>query len=148
MYIVEGVISSSAVRIPREREGARSSSSSSRMLDDRIREPRLSAASPRSILESLQSAGRAQIDREPQAITMATPAPATASAASAAPALVPETEYDVGLNRDGEKVKDPSYYRLLGVLAAASDAELKKAYRKQSLRWHPGSLLSSLFPQL
>lgn len=74
--------------------------------------------------------------------TMATPAAATAatsSAPAAAAALVPETEYDVGLNRDGEKVKDPSYYRLLGVLAAASDAELKKAYRKQSLRWHPGS---------
>ncbi|KAG0662787.1 hypothetical protein C6P46_003100 [Rhodotorula mucilaginosa] len=71
---------------------------------------------------------------------MATPAAATAatsSAPAAAAALVPETEYDVGLNRDGEKVKDPSYYRLLGVLAAASDAELKKAYRKQSLRWHP-----------
>lgn len=67
------------------------------------------------------------------------PAPAPEAAASAAKApLVPETEYDVGLNRDGDKVKDPSYYRLLGVLAAASDAELKKAYRKQSLRWHPG----------
>ncbi|GAA5871197.1 hypothetical protein JCM3774_006820 [Rhodotorula dairenensis] len=61
----------------------------------------------------------------------------SAPAPAAPPALVPETEYDVGLNRDGEKVKDPSYYRLLGVLAAASDAELKKAYRKQSLRWHP-----------
>lgn len=69
---------------------------------------------------------------------MATPAAAPAATSSApAPALVPETEYDVGLNRDGEKVKDPSYYRLLGVLASASDAELKKAYRKQSLRWHP-----------
>ncbi|GAA5987433.1 hypothetical protein JCM10908_001952 [Rhodotorula pacifica] len=67
---------------------------------------------------------------------MATPATAPAAATPAA-ALVPETEYDVGLNRDGEKVKDPSYYRLLGVLAAASDAELKKAYRKQSLKWHP-----------
>lgn len=72
---------------------------------------------------------------------MATPAAANAATSPApAPALVPETEYDVGLNRDGEKVKDPSYYRLLGVLAAASEAELKKAYRKQSLRWHPGSL--------
>ncbi|KWU41080.1 DnaJ-domain-containing protein [Rhodotorula sp. JG-1b] len=69
---------------------------------------------------------------------MATPAAAHAATSPApAAALVPETEYDVGLNRDGEKVKDPSYYRLLGVLAAASDAELKKAYRKQSLRWHP-----------
>lgn len=59
------------------------------------------------------------------------------SPAAKAP-LVPETDYDVGLNRDGEPVKDPAFYRLLGVLAAASDAELKKAYRKQSLRWHPG----------
>lgn len=81
--------------------------------------------------------------------TMATPAAATAATSPApAPALVPETEYDVGLNRDGEKVKDPSYYRLLGVLAAASDAELKKAYRKQSLRWHPGSSLSTLLYRL
>ncbi|POY75277.1 hypothetical protein BMF94_1647 [Rhodotorula taiwanensis] len=58
------------------------------------------------------------------------------SPAAKAP-LVPETDYDVGLNRDGEPVKDPAFYRLLGVVAAASDAELKKAYRKQSLRWHP-----------
>ncbi|GAA6036720.1 hypothetical protein JCM8097_003446 [Rhodosporidiobolus ruineniae] len=59
------------------------------------------------------------------------------SAAPAAPAPVPGTEYDVGLNRDGEKVKDPSYYQLFGIMANADDAVIKKAYRKAAIKWHP-----------
>ncbi|GAA5999836.1 uncharacterized protein JCM10292_003764 [Rhodotorula paludigena] len=49
----------------------------------------------------------------------------------------PGGDYDVGIGRDNVRPKDPSYYQLLGVLADASDAELKKAYRKAAIRWHP-----------
>ncbi|WWD17671.1 hypothetical protein CI109_102112 [Kwoniella shandongensis] len=34
-------------------------------------------------------------------------------------------------------VNNTEYYRVLGVSKDASDAELKKAYRKESLKWHP-----------
>ncbi|GAA5970088.1 hypothetical protein JCM3765_006098 [Sporobolomyces pararoseus] len=51
--------------------------------------------------------------------------------------IVAGTEYDVGLNRDGEKVKDPSFYQLLGVRANCTEQELKKAYRLGSLKSHP-----------
>ncbi|GAA5830073.1 hypothetical protein JCM3766R1_006757 [Sporobolomyces carnicolor] len=50
---------------------------------------------------------------------------------------VPDTDYDVGLSRDGEAVKDPSYYQLFGVRADATDAQLKKAYRLRCLKYHP-----------
>ena len=66
----------------------------------------------------------------------ASPAAAPAAAASA-PAPAPGTDYDVGLGIDGVRPKDPSLYQLFGVKAAASDAELKKAYRKAAIKWHP-----------
>ncbi|KAG0143830.1 hypothetical protein CROQUDRAFT_95774 [Cronartium quercuum f. sp. fusiforme G11] len=38
---------------------------------------------------------------------------------------------------DGEKIKDMSYYDLLGVRGDAADIDLKKAYRKAAIKWHP-----------
>ncbi|GAA6058981.1 hypothetical protein JCM10212_001691 [Sporobolomyces blumeae] len=49
----------------------------------------------------------------------------------------PQDDYDVGLNRDGEQVKDGSYYRLFGLQADATDDQIKKAYRKLAVKWHP-----------
>lgn len=43
-------------------------------------------------------------------------------------------------------VADTELYDLLGVAPDAGDAELKKAYRKQSLAHHPDKV--SLFPDL
>ncbi|GAA5974432.1 hypothetical protein JCM11641_003207 [Rhodosporidiobolus odoratus] len=74
---------------------------------------------------------------------MAAPASSTTTstadgASTAAPALTPPGgNYDVGLNRDGETVKDPSYYQLFGIKADADDAVIKKAYRKAAIKWHP-----------
>lgn len=33
--------------------------------------------------------------------------------------------------------KDESYYDILGVDKSASQAEIKKGYRKAALKWHP-----------
>lgn len=44
---------------------------------------------------------------------------------------------DVGLLSAEARVADPKYYNLLGVDERASDVELKKAYRKLALQWHP-----------
>ncbi|BGP41300.1 DnaJ-like protein [Rhodotorula kratochvilovae] len=60
-----------------------------------------------------------------------------AAAPAAAQGPAPGTDYDVGIGIDGVKPKDPSYYQLFGVKANCSDAELKKAYRKAAIRWHP-----------
>ncbi|KAH9821848.1 X-domain of DnaJ-containing-domain-containing protein [Melampsora americana] len=45
------------------------------------------------------------------------------------------TPNDIG--PDGEKIKDMSYYDLLGVRGDATDIDLKKAYRKAAIKWHP-----------
>ncbi|GAA6024789.1 hypothetical protein JCM11491_000783 [Sporobolomyces phaffii] len=66
---------------------------------------------------------------------MTTPAATAPTAAGTAP--VPGTEYDVGLSRDGDRIKDPSYYQLFGLKADATEAQIKKAYRTASLKWHP-----------
>jgi preprotein translocase subunit Sec63 len=52
-------------------------------------------------------------------------------------APVPGTVYDVGLSRDGERIKDPSYYQLFGLKGDATDEQIKKSYRKLALRAHP-----------
>ncbi|GAA6000932.1 hypothetical protein JCM5350_001523 [Sporobolomyces pararoseus] len=46
-------------------------------------------------------------------------------------------QHDVGLSRDGEPIKDPSYYILLNVKGDCTEQELKKAYRVASLKSHP-----------
>ncbi|CEQ41240.1 SPOSA6832_02939 [Sporobolomyces salmonicolor] len=61
----------------------------------------------------------------------------SSSAPAPSPAPTPGTDYDVGLNRDGQKVADPSYYQLFGVMADADDLQLKKAYRKLAIKFHP-----------
>jgi len=38
---------------------------------------------------------------------------------------------------EARKVADDSYYRLLGVSPEASETELRKAYHKLALKWHP-----------
>lgn len=60
--------------------------------------------------------------------TTTAPPPADAAAAPAGPR---------NISRDGDKVADMEYYDLLDVSAAATDIELKKAYRKAAIKNHP-----------
>ena len=39
--------------------------------------------------------------------------------------------------RDRKKAKRKDYYKILGVAKDAKEDEIKKAYRKQALKWHP-----------
>lgn len=41
-----------------------------------------------------------------------------------------------------KKSKRKDYYKILGVLKTASDCEIKKAYRKEALKHHPGKIPS------
>lgn len=34
-------------------------------------------------------------------------------------------------------VNNTEYYKILGIGKDASEADIKKAYRKESLKWHP-----------
>eukprot|EP00798_Chlamydomonas_sp_ICE-L_P030395 gene30395-35402_t len=36
-----------------------------------------------------------------------------------------------------EAVRDPKYYKVLGISEDADEATIKKAYRRQALKWHP-----------
>ena len=57
------------------------------------------------------------------------------------------TEYDstgfgvVGKLKDAQdkakKSKRKDYYKILGVEKGASDADIRKAYKKAALKWHP-----------
>ena len=51
----------------------------------------------------------------------------------------PETaaEKPRNVGPDGEHIVDMGLYDLLGVRGDASDADLKKAYRKLAIRYHP-----------
>ena len=39
--------------------------------------------------------------------------------------------------RGGAAAKGADYYKLLGVPRTADDRQIKKAFRKQSIKWHP-----------
>ncbi|GAA5879827.1 hypothetical protein JCM16303_004196 [Sporobolomyces ruberrimus] len=47
------------------------------------------------------------------------------------------SSYDPGLSVDGLPIKDPSYYELFGIKGDATEAQIKKAYRVCSLKYHP-----------
>lgn len=54
-----------------------------------------------------------------------------------APVSAKDTNKPPDIGPDGEKIKDMSYYDLLGVRGDATDIDLKKAYRKAAIKWHP-----------
>ena len=37
----------------------------------------------------------------------------------------------------GDAVRDSAYYDTLGIATDASEQDIKKAYRKASMQWHP-----------
>jgi len=41
-------------------------------------------------------------------------------------------------------VHSEDYYEVLGIAKGANEAEIKKAYRKLAVRWHPVTLTSVL----
>ena len=41
------------------------------------------------------------------------------------------------LNIRKSKMSELDYYKILGISKSASESEIKKAYRKAALKWHP-----------